>query len=93
MYKASRHELIARIARAGTPFSPLPCQARHGYMVSNAHHVEVKVGTDGSASAPPSGAVAAAPPAGALGPLLVSPNHGIELTLITRHTCILVPMY
>jgi hypothetical protein len=34
-------------------------------MVSTAHRVEVKVGADGHASAPLSGAAAAAPPAGA----------------------------
>jgi hypothetical protein len=60
----------------GTSFSPLPCQAWHGYGVTSAHNVEVEVGADGPASAPPSGAAAAAPPAGAgrylatLGPLL-----------------------
>jgi hypothetical protein len=64
-YKASRQLMITRIAAAGTSFSPLPCQARHGYMVTNAHRVEVEVVADGHASAPPSGAAAAAPPEGA----------------------------
>jgi hypothetical protein len=57
--------LIMRIAAVGTSFSPLPCQAWHLYGVTIAHRVEVKVGADGPASAPPPGAVAAAPPAGA----------------------------
>jgi hypothetical protein len=35
-------------------------------MVINAHRVEVKVGADGLASAPPFGAAAAAPPAGVI---------------------------
>ena len=64
-YMASRHLLIPRIAAAGTSFSPLPCQAWHGYGVTSAHRVEVEVGPDGPASVPPSGAAAAAPPAGA----------------------------
>jgi hypothetical protein len=64
-YMASRQLLIPRIATVGTSFSPLPCQAWHGYGVTNAHRVEVEVGADGPASAPPSGAAAAAPPAGA----------------------------
>jgi hypothetical protein len=34
-------------------------------MVTSAHRVEVEVGGDGHASAPPAGAAAAAPPAGA----------------------------
>jgi hypothetical protein len=34
-------------------------------MLTNAHRVEVEVGVDGLASAPPSGAAIAAPPAGA----------------------------
>jgi hypothetical protein len=55
-YKASRQLLIPRIAAAGTSFSPLPCQALHGYMATSAHRVEVKVGADGPASAPLSGA-------------------------------------
>jgi hypothetical protein len=65
MYMASRQLMIPRIAAAGTSFSPLPCQARHGYRVANAHMMEVKVGADGHASAPPSMANAATPPAGA----------------------------
>jgi hypothetical protein len=64
-YKASRHMLIPRIAATGTWFSPLPCQAWHGYMVTIAHRVKVEVGANGPASAPLSGAAAAAPPAGA----------------------------
>jgi hypothetical protein len=52
---------------------PLSCETRechafqawHGYGATNAHRVEVEVGADGPASAPPSGAAAAAPPAGA----------------------------
>jgi hypothetical protein len=62
---ASRQLLIPRIAAVGTSFSPLPCQAWHGYGVTTAHRVEVEVGADGLASAPLSGAAAAAPPAGA----------------------------
>jgi hypothetical protein len=65
-YMASRQLLIPRIAAVGTSFSPLPCQAWHGYGVTSAHCVEVEVGADGLANAPPSGAAAAAPPAGAL---------------------------
>jgi hypothetical protein len=61
----SRHLLISRIATVGTSLSSLPCQAWHGYGVTSAHRVEVEVGADGHASAPPSGAAAAAPPAGA----------------------------
>jgi hypothetical protein len=64
-YMASRNMLIARITVAGTYCSPLPCHAWHNYMVTNAHRVEVEVGADGHASAPPSGAAAATPPAGA----------------------------
>jgi hypothetical protein len=44
--------MIARIATAGTSFSRLPCKAWHGYMITNAHHVEV--GAGGPTSAPPS---------------------------------------
>jgi hypothetical protein len=66
-YRASRQLLITRIAAVGTSFSPLPCQAWHGYTVTSAHRVEVEVGADGLASAPLSGAAAAAPPAGAPG--------------------------
>jgi hypothetical protein len=65
-YRASRQLLVTRVADVGTSFSPLPCQARHGYKVTNAHRVEVEVGADGPASAPLSGAPAAAPPARAL---------------------------
>jgi hypothetical protein len=61
-YMASRELLIPRIAAVGTSFSPLPCQA---YGVTSADRVEVEVGADGPASAPPSGADAAAPSAGA----------------------------
>jgi hypothetical protein len=57
--------MIPRIAAAGTSFSPLPCQAWHGYGATRVHRVEVEVGADGPASAPPSWAAAAAPPAGA----------------------------
>jgi hypothetical protein len=64
---ASRQLLIAWIAAVGTLFSPLPCQAWHGYMITCAHRVEVKVRTDGHASAAPSKAAVAAPPAGAAG--------------------------
>jgi hypothetical protein len=64
-YKASRELLISRIATVGTSFSPLPFQTWHGYGVTSAHRVEVEVGADGHASAPPSGVAAAAPPAGA----------------------------
>jgi hypothetical protein len=62
---ASRHLVIPRVATACTSFSPLPCQAWHGYMVTNAHRVEVEVGADRPASAPHSGAAAAEPPTGA----------------------------
>jgi hypothetical protein len=65
LYMASRELMIPRIAAAGTSFSPLPCQAWHGYMVSSAHCVEVEVGADRLTSAPLSWAAAAAPPAGA----------------------------
>jgi hypothetical protein len=40
--------MLARIAGAGTLYSP------YGNMVTSAHRVEVKVGADGNASAPPS---------------------------------------
>jgi hypothetical protein len=36
-------------------------------MITSAHRMEVEVGTDGPASAAPSGAAVAAPPAGAAG--------------------------
>jgi hypothetical protein len=65
-YMASRLFFIPRIANAGTSFSPLQCQAWQSYMVTSAHRVEVEVGADRHASAPPSGAAAAAPPEGAL---------------------------
>jgi hypothetical protein len=65
--------MIPRIAVVGISFSPLPCQAWHGYGVTSAHRVEVEVGADGHANAPPSGAAAAAPPAVAL--LAVSPLY------------------
>jgi hypothetical protein len=55
---ASRQLLIPRTAAVGTSFSPLPCQAWHGYGVTNAHRVEVEVGADGHASASLSGATA-----------------------------------
>jgi hypothetical protein len=61
-YRASRQLLIPRIAAAGTSFSPLPCQTSHGYILTIAHRVEVEVGADGPASAPPSTAAAVAPP-------------------------------
>jgi hypothetical protein len=64
-YRASRQLLIPRIVAVGTSFSPLPCQAWHGYGVTSAQRVEVEVGADGPASALLSGAAAAAPPAGA----------------------------
>jgi hypothetical protein len=64
-YRASGQLLIPRIAAVGTSFSPLMCQAWHGYEVISAHRVEVEVGADGPASAHPSGATAAATPAGA----------------------------
>jgi hypothetical protein len=66
-YMACRQLPIPRIRAASTSFSSLPCQAWHGYGVTNAHHVEVEVGADAHASALPSGAAAAAPPAGAAG--------------------------
>jgi hypothetical protein len=78
-YMASRQLLIPRIASAGTSFSPLPCQAWHGYGVTNAHRVEIEVGADGLASAPLSGAAAAAPPAGAY--ILTSTHVGDPLGL------------
>jgi hypothetical protein len=64
-YKASRPLLIPQIVAVGISFIPLPCQAWHGYGVTSAHRVEVEVGAEKPASAPPSGAAAAAPPAGA----------------------------
>jgi hypothetical protein len=64
-YRVSRKLMIPRIVAVGTSFSPLPCQAWHGYKVTSAHRVEVEVGAEGHSSAPLSGAAAAAPPAGA----------------------------
>jgi hypothetical protein len=81
-YKASRQLLIPRIANFGTSFSPLPCQAWHGYGVTSAHRVEVDVGTDGHASAPPSGAAAAAPPAGASFEVRISNGNKTRLAEI-----------
>jgi hypothetical protein len=52
---AFRQLIITRVAAAGTSLSPLPCHAWRGYMVTNAHRVEVEVGADGPASAPPTG--------------------------------------
>jgi hypothetical protein len=60
---ASQILLIARIAAAGSSFSPLPCKAWHGYMVTIAHRVEEEVGADGHASPPPCGTATVAPPA------------------------------
>jgi hypothetical protein len=54
-YMASRQLLIPRIVAVGTSFSLLPCQAWHGYGVTNAHRVEVEGGPSGPASAPPPG--------------------------------------
>jgi hypothetical protein len=65
---ASRQLLITRIAARGTSFSSEPCHGWHGYRVTSAHCVEVEVGADGRASAPPSGVAPAAPPAGAVKP-------------------------
>jgi hypothetical protein len=55
VYMASRQLLILHIAAAGTPFSPLPCQAWHGMRFTYAHRVEVEVRADGLASAPSPG--------------------------------------
>jgi hypothetical protein len=76
---ASRQLLIPRIAAVGTSLSPLPCQPWHGYMVTNAHRMEVDA--DGPASAPPSGAAAAAPPAGAS----MYQAHSLSLQVATCH--------
>jgi hypothetical protein len=54
-YMASRQLMITRIAASGTSFSPLPSQASHGYMVTITYLVEVKVGSNGHASAHPPG--------------------------------------
>jgi hypothetical protein len=56
---------VCGITYNSTSFSPLPCQAWHGYGVTSAHRVEGEVGADGPTTAPPSGAAAAPPPAGA----------------------------
>jgi hypothetical protein len=65
-YSSSSVELIRVLQPPDfTPPSSQPCQAWHGYRVTNAHHVEVGVSADGHASAPFSEATAAAPPAGA----------------------------
>jgi hypothetical protein len=46
-YMAPRLLPIALITNAGfTPLSPQPCQASHGYRVTNAHHEEVRVSAD-----------------------------------------------
>jgi hypothetical protein len=76
-YMASRQMLIPRIAAIDTSFSPQTCQAWHVYRVTNAHRVEVEVGPDGPASAPPYGAAAAAPPAGASGTVAVDPPRDV----------------
>jgi hypothetical protein len=47
-----------------------PCQAWYGNKATSSHLVEVEVGADGRASAPPSGAAAVAPPAGATRPTM-----------------------
>jgi hypothetical protein len=74
------------IAAAGTSFSPLPCHARDGYGVTSAHRVEVEVGADGHANAPPSGATAAAPPAAARRALTFLASHVRNLMAgLTRH--------
>jgi hypothetical protein len=64
-YMASRQLLISRIAAACTSSNTIPCQAWHDYGVTSANRVEVEVGADGPASAPPFKTAAAAPPAGA----------------------------
>jgi hypothetical protein len=52
--------MIPRIAAVGTSFSPLPCQAWHGYGVTSAHPVEVEVVPRGL-RAHPYGAAAVVP--------------------------------
>jgi hypothetical protein len=52
-----------RLTRLG-PY--IPCPTRHGNRVINAHHDEMRVGPDGLARAPPSGAAAVALPTDAL---------------------------
>jgi hypothetical protein len=64
-YMASRQLMIPWIANVATSLSPLPRQAWHGYGATSARRMEVEVGADGLANAPPSGAAAAASPAGA----------------------------
>jgi hypothetical protein len=91
---ASRQLLIPHIAAVGTSFSPVPCQAWHGYGVTSALRVEVEVGADVPASAPPSGAAAAAPPAGALpGEYLRVLSHEINIGLAEREIHVLVYGY
>jgi hypothetical protein len=90
---ASRQLLIPWIAAAGTLFSPLPCQAWHGYMVTNAHRVEVEVGAGGLASAPLSGAAAAAPPAGALTFVNFLRPLDPKLPIATQGNCTKTYMY
>jgi hypothetical protein len=53
--------MIPRIASGSTSFSPLPCEAGHGYKVTSTHRVEVEAGADGLASAPLSGAAGGRP--------------------------------
>jgi hypothetical protein len=55
---AFRQLLITRVAATRTSFSSLTSQAWYGYRVTSAHRVEVDVGADGLASAPPFGAAA-----------------------------------
>jgi hypothetical protein len=50
-----RDTAAPRLVVADTSFSPLPCLASYGYMVTSAHRVEVEVTADGPASAPPPG--------------------------------------
>jgi hypothetical protein len=85
-FMASRQLLITPIAAAGTSFSPLPCHAWHGSRATCAHRVEVEVGADGPASAPPAGATAATPPAGAIVTNLIRafPSEG-RTTRLRRH--------
>jgi hypothetical protein len=52
---ASWQLCIERIIAAGTSFSPISCHALDGYIATCAHRLEVKVGSDGHASAPPPG--------------------------------------
>jgi hypothetical protein len=71
--------------RCRSSFSPLPCQAWNGYGVTSAHRVEVGVGADGPASAPPSGTAAAAPPAGAHATVNSHKSLNILGTIATSH--------